>query len=165
MAARFNTVAAVVRGAAGPADYTPVALTDQKYPHLTTSAHELALAVVYESGILHFADKHEGYRSLPAEAKEFLKKVPAAWDESRLIDAVPGELFIVARKKDGRWFIAGINGKNEVNKVSFKFPETITNPVILTDSEKPADLVIRKSAGNHTGAEIEMKPRGGFVVF
>ena len=54
--------AAFTRNVIGPMDYTPVTFSDAKYPHQTTNAHELALSVVFESGIQHFADGPRGLR-------------------------------------------------------------------------------------------------------
>lgn len=57
-----NTVLAFTRNVVGPMDYTPVTFSDAMYPHVTTNAHELALAVVFESSLQHFADSVESYR-------------------------------------------------------------------------------------------------------
>ena len=51
-----------------PMDYTPVTFSDSRFPHLTTYGHELALSVVFESGLQHYADSVEAYRALPPEA-------------------------------------------------------------------------------------------------
>jgi hypothetical protein len=53
IAPSFNTKAAILRTTVGPTDYTPATISNNRYPHKTTSAHELALTVVYESGIIH----------------------------------------------------------------------------------------------------------------
>lgn len=165
IAAQYNTIAAVVRCSAGPTDYTPATFTNQKYPHKTTSAHELALTVVYESGIIHMADKPEGYRKLPQEAKEFLKRVPPAWDETRLISAVPGELFVIARKKDGKWYVAGINGKNEAQEITISLPEPIVNPIVIADGKEQSDIAIKKIKGDLSNYTLTLMPRGGFVMY
>ena len=164
IAASYNTMAALLRGTAGPTDFTPATFSDNRYPHKTTSAHELALTVVYESGIVHMADTPESYRSLKPQAIEFLKKVPAAWDESKLIKAVPGELFIVARRKGEKWFVAGINGKNEVQDVTLFLPEELTNATCISDGEFRDDLVFLNT-GNNSNLSVSLKPNGGFVIF
>ncbi|MBK5299191.1 MAG: glycoside hydrolase family 97 catalytic domain-containing protein, partial [Vicinamibacteria bacterium] len=51
-AAWHNTILAFTRNVIGSMDYLPAALSDAKYPHQTTNAHELALTVVFESGIV-----------------------------------------------------------------------------------------------------------------
>ena len=163
MAARFNTIAAVVRGAVCPTDYTPVTITDNKYPRLTTVSHELALAVVYESGIIHFADKPEGYLNLPEKAKDYLKSVPATWDETRLLAWNPGELFVVARRKNDKWFIAGINGKNEPQNVEIQLPVEIANATLITDGETIDGLKI-ENIENLKSNKLTLEPNGGFVI-
>src|SRR6185436_7587521 len=86
-------------------------------PHLTTYGHELALSVVFESGLQHFADSVKAYESLPA-ARAFLAMVPAAWDESKLLAGEPGKLVVVARRKGTVWYVGGISGTDT--------PQTVT---------------------------------------
>jgi hypothetical protein len=89
-----------------------VTFSDVKYPHRTTFGHELALSVVFESGVQHFADGVAAYRALPDAPKTFLKQVPAAWDETRAIVADPGREVVVARRDGGVWYVGGINGRD-----------------------------------------------------
>ena len=46
-----NTILPFTRNVIGSMDFTPVTFTDQKIPHQTTYAHELALSVLFESGV------------------------------------------------------------------------------------------------------------------
>jgi hypothetical protein len=108
-----NAILPFTRNAVGPMDYTPVGFSDNRYPHLTSNAHELALAVLFESGWLHFTDKVEAYLQLPAEPKQFLKEVPNTWDDTRFVDGFPGKFTILAREKGGVWYVAGINAQNQ----------------------------------------------------
>lgn len=166
MAARYNTIAPLVRGMAGPADYTPVTVTNQKYPRKTTLAHELATAIIYESGLIHMADKPEGYAVLPQEARDYLKRLPAVWDESRLIEAIPGQILVVARKYNSRWYIAGVNGTDTAQKVKFNLPEKIKNFVVLSDSNSLPNVIdITKHGNVFTDYEINLLPRGGLVIY
>lgn len=71
-------------------DYTPVTFTNSQYPHLTSYAHELALSVLFESGIQHFADRPDAYRTLPPQVRDFLTRVPVSWDDTRLVSGHPG---------------------------------------------------------------------------
>jgi hypothetical protein len=63
------------RNVVGAMDYTPVTFTNSQFPHITSYGHELALSVLFESGMQHFADRPEGYYTLPDAAKTFLKNV------------------------------------------------------------------------------------------
>lgn len=60
-AAVHNATVPFTRNVVGPMDYTPGSFSDSQYAHLTTNAHELALPVLFESGIQHMADRPAGY--------------------------------------------------------------------------------------------------------
>lgn len=130
-AAEHNATVPFTRNVVGSMDYTPVTFSNkirQGVPAIrrTSVAHQLALAVVFESGFQCFADRAEAYLSLPEEPKDFLKKVPAAWDESLLLAGYPSDYAVVARRKGDAWFIGGINGKNRAREISFVLPDACT---------------------------------------
>jgi len=106
----LNTVLPFTRNVAGPMDFTPVTFSDAKFQHQTTNGHELALSVVFETPIQHFADSVDSYRSMPDAVKMFLQQVPTAWDETRVVSGEPGQSLVVARRDGGVWYIGGING-------------------------------------------------------
>lgn len=118
IASRVNCLLPYTRNVVGPMDYTPVAFTNSQHPHATTFAHELALSVAFESGIQHWADRPEGFLSLPYEAKQHMMTVPTAWDEIRFIDGYPGTHFVVARRSGNTWYIAGLNGEKSNRTMS-----------------------------------------------
>src|SRR5690606_9231248 len=108
-----NTILPFSRNAVGPMDYTPVTFTDRKRGrHLTTNAHELALAVVFESGMLHLADAASVYLATKGETRRFLREIPVTWDDTRYISGTPGSHLVIARRHGDRWYVAGINGEN-----------------------------------------------------
>lgn len=104
--AATNTMFPYTRNVVGGMDYTPVtwAVTDRD----TTDAHEVALALVYESGWTHLADKPETYEAHP-EALRTLSQLPTAWDETRLLSGAPARETVVARRRDDRWYVGGIS--------------------------------------------------------
>ena len=107
-----NTIVPFTRNAVASMDWTPVTFTNNTYAHLTTYAHELALSVVFESGIQHFADRVSGYSTstISAGAIAFLKQVPAAWDDTKYLLGYPGSFVVLARRKGFDWYIGGITG-------------------------------------------------------
>ena len=126
-AARHNATVPFTRNVVGSMDYTPVTFSNkvrQGVPAIrkTTVAHQLALAVVFESGFQCFADEAASYLSLPEQPKQFLRDVPAAWDESQLLAGYPGEVAVVARRTGDTWFIGGISGGDEAREVEFALP-------------------------------------------
>ncbi len=148
-AAWHNTVLAFTRNVVGPMDYTPVTFGDQQFPHRTTDAHELALAVVFESGLQHFADSAASYRAQPDDVREFLRTVPASWDETRFLAGHPGEYVVVARRHRDTWWVGAINGADAARRVDL--------PPELRPGD--GDLVITDGADGLT-----MAPRGGLAI-
>ncbi len=149
-------------------DYTPCALSDDRYPHKTTNAHELALSVVFESGWLHFADRVSAYRNLAEAPKQFLRHVPVTWDDTRVVDGEPGKLAVVARRSGDKWFVAGINGEDQAKKVSLDLG-------FLEGGNYQLDLIAdggdARSFGGKTmtvdrtsPVRIAVRPFGGFVA-
>lgn len=112
-AACHNATLPFTRNVIGSMDYTPCAFTDSQHPHITTHAHELALTALFESGIQHLADRPESFLAQPQEVKDYLSELPAAWDETVLLGGYPGEYVVMARKKDGKWWISAINGTDQ----------------------------------------------------
>jgi len=110
---KHNCMLPYTRNVVGPMDMTPVLFTvgtltnGSGATRTSTDAHELALSVVMESGIQHFADKPEAYNA--CVGKSFLQKVPSAWDDIRFIDGYPGESAVFARRKGNDWYVAGIS--------------------------------------------------------
>jgi hypothetical protein len=164
----MHTILFLVRNTVGPMDYTPVMFSDQRYAHKTTYAHELATAVLFESGIAHFADRASSYRSMSQGVRDFLSKVPNTWEAIELVDASPGQYAVAARMdSDNTWYLAGINGKNEEMPLSF------TLDFLEEGKDYTADTYMDQgSASIRTGTteitrdtpvELTMIPYGGFV--
>jgi hypothetical protein len=96
------------RNVVGSMDYTPMAF--HRTVRSTTDGHELALGVLFESGVQNFAGTPASYDARP-EAKWFLEQVPTAWDETKVLAGRPAESAVLARRSGDRWFIgAGISG-------------------------------------------------------
>jgi hypothetical protein len=163
-----NTILPFTRNVIGPMDYTPVTFSDQTYPHITTYGHELALSVVFESGIIHFADKVDAYLESPEFVQAFLKEVPATWDQTHLIDGYPGKFCVIARQKGEKWYIGAINGQAEDQQVLLTLPfleEGDYMMSIIGDGEKERTFrYAKKPYKPGDSMEIGMRPYGGFVA-
>lgn len=166
-AAEQNTVLPFTRNVAGPADYTPFALTFRKYKRLNTAVHELAMAMIYTSGIIHFADSEEVFNALPNELKNLLKEMPATWDKTECIIAEPGKSIVLSRQKDQLSYIVGINGSNTVLPVSIdlkkygkgfsKFRIICEGKDVLMDFKVESYQITSKWQYN-------LVPKGGFII-
>jgi hypothetical protein len=169
-APEHNTILPFTRNVVGGMDYTPVTFTNSQYPHVTSYGHELALSVLFESGMQHMADRPEGYRELPDAAKTFLKHVPNTWDDIKLLDGYPGRDVMLARRKGADWYIGGINADQRREKrkaIKFDFlPEGEKYKLTLIadgDHDKVFAiqyLVVDKSSS----VDVKLLRRGGFAA-
>ncbi len=163
-AACHNATLPFTRNVIGPMDYTPCAFSDSQHPHITTNPHELALTVLFESGLQHIADRPESLLAQPQEVKDFFSELPAAWDETKFVCGYPGEYVVLARRKGTTWYIAGINGTNEVKSidVNLDFIDQFSNVQGFYESVDGTGWTISDRA--FRPASFTFAPRGGFVV-
>lgn len=153
-----------------PMDFTPMVLDRiNRIERRTTSAFELALSVLFTSGIQHYAEIPEGMAKAPNYVKAFLKRVPSVWNDTKFIDGYPGKFAVIARQGDGRWYIAGINGDVTERKLNVNLNDL---PIrgsgqLITDGEG-GNLSFRQSMvqlSANRKFEVTLKPHGGFVWF
>jgi len=149
-----------------PMDFTPVVL--DSVPNIerrTTAAFELALAVLFTSGIQHYAETPAGMARMPGYVREFMRNVPSVWDDVRFVDGYPGKFVVMARLGDGRWHVAGINGTDEPLALSLDlgFLPAGSECALITDGD--AELFTRTTVTIPPDGKlpITLKPRGGFV--
>lgn len=166
MAPAYNTIAAFTRAVVGPADYTPVAFTKHNYPHLTSTAHELALPLIFQSGLLHFADSPSMYFKQPNFVLEYLKKLPVQFDEVKLLDGFPGEYAVVARRKADTWYVGIISGKEEVMDLTLdlsKLGKNLQIEVISDNQDGTVQLTTQNTDKNNC-CHLQLLPYGGAVL-
>jgi alpha-glucosidase len=166
-AASHNTMLPFTRNAIGVMDYTPVTFSDHKFKRTTTNAHELALSVVFTTGIQHLADSVQSYQALPPEPKQFLGQVPSAWDETRALAGEPGKSVVVARRAGKVWYVGGLNADTaHTMRVNLGFlPAGSFQLTLIRDGGE--DRAFDTSTKTVTAKEIldiPMRARGGFVI-
>ena len=166
----------------GPMDYTPGILETQLYTWSnnksyvrTTLVGQLALYCTMYSPLQMAADLPENYEKY-YDAFQFIKDVAVDWDDSKYLEAEPGDYITVARKAKGtdNWFIGGKcdeNGHKSVVKLDFldkgkKYECTIyadakdahyeTNPKAYT--------ITKKTVKKGDTLKLTEAPGGGFAV-
>ena len=165
-AASHNATLPFTRNVIGPMDYTPCAFSDSQHPHITSHAHELALTVLYESGLQHLADRPESFLAQPAEVQQFLSHLPNVWDDTRYVTGYPGESAVLARRSGNTWYVAGINGTDEEQAISIPLKGIVKkakNIYLFADSNdknNPWNITTER----RLPSAITCQPRGGFVL-
>ncbi|NML65484.1 glycoside hydrolase family 97 protein [Hymenobacter sp. RP-2-7] len=115
-----ETILPFTRFMGGPMDYTPGIFKLRGYQAQhparqvrTTLCKQLALYVVLYSPLQMAADLPENYEAHP-DAFKFIEDVPVDWDDTRVLEAEPGEYITTARqeKDSQRWFVGAITGEH-----------------------------------------------------
>ena len=161
-AACHNATLPFTRNVIGPMDYTPCAFSDSQHPHITSLAHELALTVLYESGLQHLADKPESYLAQPQAVQDFFTELPNVWDETRFVAGYPGKSAVLARRFGHSWYVAGINGLDEAQTFSLDLSFIKSADKIQFFADTPdGSWAITNIESFPT--QVLCQPRGGFV--
>jgi glucan 1,4-alpha-glucosidase len=178
-----ETILPFTRLLGGPMDYTPGIFeikmniydknkTEQVH---TTLAKQLALYVTMYSPLQMAADLPENYEKY-IDAFQFIKDVAADWEESKYLEAEPGDYLTVARKAKNseKWFLGAITDENaRKTKINLDFlsPNTKYKATIYQDS-KTADWknnpisyqIITKTVTNKDAIQLVLANGGGAAV-
>ncbi|MGO9481102.1 MAG: glycoside hydrolase family 97 catalytic domain-containing protein [Candidatus Kryptoniota bacterium] len=149
-----------------PMDFTPVNFSG--IPHIqrrTTDGFEIALSVIFTSGIQHIAETPTGMASQEGFVREYMSSLPETWDDVKYIDGFPGKYVVLARRKGDRWYIAGINGENSERTITLNVPfiSKTSKGIIITDSDNAKDF-IESDINFSAPIKMTMHPYGGFVI-
>jgi alpha-glucosidase len=115
-----------LRNAVGPMDYTPGAMRSA-HPKdyrpnwvntmsIGTRGHQLAMYIVFSSGLQMLADNPFNYLREP-ETTSFITSVPVTWDETRVLEAAVGDYIVTAKRKGSTWFVGGMSAEKAHNVV------------------------------------------------
>ena len=166
--ANHCTVIPFTRNLFDPMDFTPVCFSEiPNIKRRTSNSFELALSVIFLSGIQHFAEVPEGMDKVPHKVKEIMKEVPVAWDESKFIDGFPGEYFVIARRKNNVWYIAGINGgtKNKNCEIDLSFIKNPASCISFVSGKDNRSFKIENLDVSSTEIlPLLLKPKDGFLL-
>ena len=167
----------------GPMDYTP-GIFDTKLdfmgtlPHgqvQTTLAKQLALYVTLYSPLQMAADLVENYEK-HMDAFQFIKDVAVDWDDSKYIEAEPGDYITIARKAKGtnNWFVGGItdeNARTATFTLDFLEPGKQYAATLYADGKdadyqaNPTSYQIKKGIVTHkTKISVKEARSGGFAL-
>lgn len=151
-----------------PMDFTPVCLEKLGATKLvSTGSFQLALAVIFTSGIQHYPDVPAGMAKQPAFVQEFMRRVPSIWEDTKFVDGYPGKFAVFARQGDGKWFVAGINGETTERSLSLdltrlgKLPATGT---MITDGPDSTFVERTVTVDSDGQLDVTLAPHGGFVL-
>ncbi|KFF05683.1 glycoside hydrolase family 97 protein [Flavobacterium reichenbachii] len=131
---------------------------------MTSDVFALVAAVLFQSGVQHFALAPNNLTDAPAWAVDFMKEVPTTWDEVRFLAGYPGKYVVLARRKGTKWYIAGVNGQKEILSIKIKLP-MIASGTTLKYYFDDENLNGKLKTLKFNGREIEVKiPSNGGIL-
>lgn len=151
-----------------PMDFTPMVFGDiPNIRRVTRNGFELAQAVLFTSGIQHYAEVPEGMATVPEHVRATLRSLPRQWDDTRFVAGVPGRQVVMARRAGSRWYVAGLSADDAPARLTLDLG-FLAGPAgrkgrITTDGDTPRALVQRPL---HAGRQVQLTlaPRGGFLA-
>ena len=145
---------------------------DNKSRHrrYTSDVFEMAAAIVNQASIQCIAIYPNNLTELPQHELDFLKGVPATWDETRFIDGYPGKYAVIARRHGSKWYVAGMNATKHPLKLKLDlsmlagqevdyYYETASKVNLWPDSHIKTMKVSKKGL-----VAVEMQPNGGCIL-
>jgi alpha-glucosidase len=117
--ARHNVTLPFTRGLAGPYDYTPggfrnatpatFRIEPQTPMVQTTRGQALAMYVVFDSPFMGVSDSPDNYAG--AAGFDFIRAVPATWDETHVVSGEIGERIVTARRLGKDWYVGAMTNE------------------------------------------------------
>lgn len=172
-----------IRNAVGPMEYTPGAMNSMQPDNYSarrpnsgsigTRAYQMALFVVFESGLQMLADNPTLYYNND-DCTRFITSVPQLWDDTKVLSAKLGEHLVVAKRSGDEWFIGGISAEHkepiEMDVPLDFLPEgrslTITSFEDGINADRQAMHYVKKSREVRKGdtIRIRMMRNGGYAA-
>ena len=136
-----NVMIPYTRMLVGPMDYTPGAFDldgTEKFPKyvLGTRTHQIAMHIIYFSPLQMLPDYPAAYESAPQQF-DFLKGIPATWDQTRFLRGQPGDFIALARRTGQQWYVGVMTDEK---------PRNIEFSLDFLDSKKRYTALICKDA-------------------
>ncbi len=126
--ADHNTTLPFTRFLAGAADYTICYYHQAGIKNVkgikTTSAHQMALSVIYYSPLqfVFWYDRPSDYQGEPEV--EFFDELPTVWDTTKVVSGEIGKFIATARRSGEEWFVGAItNTEGRDLKIPLTFLE------------------------------------------
>lgn len=170
----FNsTVYSFIRNPVAAMDYGPMVLNrrfhrepDQGNVRRTTDAFQLATTVLFQSPIQHFGLVPANLAEQPAFVIDFLKHVPAVWDETRFLAGYPGRFAAIARRHGDQWYVGATNAEAGPKRLTLTAPFLAGKKLTLIHDQTDRTAAKREvTVGPDGSFELNLEPAGGAVLF
>lgn len=173
---RSRIFMAYVRPLSGMGDFTPCFLDSR----VKSRAFQLACGVIFFNPLqyLHWYDAPLDPNQTDYPELSFWSAMPTTWDDIRVLDGIPGEYIVIARRSGDRWFISAITVQARHLQISLDFLKSEISKSAMGDDypmytakvyrqslDKPLECVIEKrEVCSLDSIAANMTNDGGFNV-
>jgi hypothetical protein len=161
------TLLAFTRNAFDPMDFTPVCFNAyDNNKRVTGNGAELAQAVLFLSGVQHYAETPAGMAKVPEYVRALMRDIPVIWDETKYIDGYPGRYLILARRASKIWYIAGVNAEKETKELNLQLPfVSQKSGLLITEGDSLRSFSREQiTLDANYSFHLSIKSNGGFVL-
>lgn len=133
---------------------------------VTSDVFALATAILFQSAVQHFAMAPNNLTDAPQWAVDFMKTVPTQWEDVRYIDGCPGKYVVLARKHEGKWIVAGINGQDAPVQISLDADQLgfAQQATLYSDDQKLQGSCKPIKLRKGKAVKVSMPKNGAFVL-
>ncbi len=167
LAAQHCATAVFARNVVGPMDFTPVCFGEiPGIQRRTSNGFEIALTVLFQSGIQHYVEVPESMAKQPDYVKDYMKHVPRVWDDIKLIDGFPAKYAVIARKSGDKWYVGGINAETTVKSLELDLSKLNIQKsgMMITDGDTNRTFSQKEISPENGKLKVDIQPNGGFVI-
>ena len=161
-----NAVAAMDFGGSALNKYYNAKNEPRGSRRVTSDVFALAVAVLFQSSVQHFALAPNNLTDAPEWAVDFMKKVPTTWDDIKFIDGYPGRYIVMARRHGDKWYIAGVNAGKETLKL--KLPLSMlpagSEVKVYSDNAALEGSVKTQKLGKKQDLTVSIPCNGGVMI-
>ena len=136
-----------------------------RHSRKTTDIFEMASGITNQTSIQCVAMYPNNLTELPQFELDFLRQLPATWDETKFIDGYPGKYVVLARKNGADWYIAGLNAQKEPLKLNLQLPMFAGKTATLyVDNQKGEPTKTTVKVDKKGIAKVTIQPNGGLII-
>lgn len=141
-----------------------------RHSRYTTDVFEMAAAIVNQSSLQCIAIQPNNLDELPPFELDFLRSVPARWDETRFVDGYPGRYVVLARRSGDRWFVAGLNASGRELELTLSLPMLAGKRAVCYNDRAPRSDAMAEArmeelkVGARGVVKVSMQPNGGLIL-
>ncbi len=137
-----------------------------RHSRKTTDIFELASGITMQTSVQCVAMQPNNLQELPPFELDFLRQLPTAWDETRLVDGYPGRYVVIARRHGSQWYVAGLNATAQPLTLTLALPmfEPATEHQCYIDNKKGEATLTTVKVNKQAKLKVTLQPNGGVVI-